>query len=129
MGKVFIQELDGDMDIKEKINNRWICNSILLECIKLKNYLYGKHLRFIQSLWALGFINNEDKFYEEPYDTIKNNISKIIDLVNDSNISTISEKIIKNNIIYYLNSIKINLILNEEEIYVLNNNNGQTVDK
>lgn len=68
------------MDIKMKIEKRGICNALLMYIVSLHLKMYGDHLRFIQSLWGLGIIDGlgeedqvkiVDRFYEEPYDTLK----------------------------------------------------------
>lgn len=50
--------------------NRFVNNMCILT--ELTEYL-GKHsdLRFIQALWNLGIVNNEDRFYEESHVTLK----------------------------------------------------------
>lgn len=78
-------------------NNRRDCNFLIQNIIKLYLEIYPE-LRYIQALWGLGIINRvedfftgipdeeseiEDRFYEEPYDTIVRMLPKIIKLVNE----------------------------------------------
>ena len=44
-----------------------------LGCLKLLTSYLTRHseLRFIQALWALGVVDREDRFYEEPSVTLK----------------------------------------------------------
>lgn len=121
MEKIFIQEQVGDMVSNEwKIEHRYECNYILLLCLKLYNYQYGFFLRFGQMLYNMNFININ--YNEEPYDTIKNNLPKILNLLNTFD-GNLSEQIIKNSIVHWLSYIGIKII-KEEEKYVLSNNNN-----
>lgn len=67
------------MDIKIKIEKRGLCNSLLTYIVTLYIRRHPE-LRFIQALWSLGIIDGigeedtvvlVDRFYEEPYDTLK----------------------------------------------------------
>lgn len=111
MEKIFTHEQVGDTDIKNwKINDREFCNMILLDCIKLHYVLYGPNLRFIQMLWSYGIVDEEDRFYEEPYDTIKRILPKLRVKLNDSKIEfKLSAQILKNNIIRNLKNINIDV--------------------
>lgn len=42
------------------------------ECLRELTEFLKNHpeMRFIQALWALGIVNNEDRFYEEPEVTL-----------------------------------------------------------
>lgn len=57
------------MTVKEKISRRKDDNAFIREVIKLHQAIFPD-LRYIQSLWALKIIDNNDRFNEEPYDTI-----------------------------------------------------------
>lgn len=90
-----------------KIQNRQICNNILMNCVNLQYKLTKDHLRFIQMLWSLNIETGCDRFYEEPYDTIKRILPKIKECI--SKVNTIEEKILKHNIIRNLKKININV--------------------
>lgn len=57
------------MDYQEKIQLRERCNAVLTNYIALYMLMHPE-LRYIQLLWATKIVDNEDRFYEEPYDTI-----------------------------------------------------------
>lgn len=68
--------LYGLWEIEMNVKNRFYYNlKILEELIRLINK--EPELRFIQALWALNLITRdkdmviEDKFYEEPWDTLE----------------------------------------------------------
>ena len=94
------------MTIKEKIELRPICNSILSSIIKLQ-YSQVPGLRFIQVLWILDIIDTEhnsgadnicDRFYEEPYDTIYRVmpfIKALLDEVNTPELQSIKSNIVE----------------------------------
>ena len=82
---------------KEKIELREKCNFLLDNIVNLNLSLYPE-LRYIQNLWILGIMDGRycsvsknkspqsiisDGFYEEPYDTIRRILPKIIDLINN----------------------------------------------
>lgn len=81
---------------KEKIALRENCNFLFDNVVNLNLSLYPE-LRYIQNLWALGIIDQGcgstvatrfeseviDRFSEEPYDTVKRILPKIIDLINN----------------------------------------------
>lgn len=115
MEKTFIPEQVGDMVTNDwKIKNREFCNIILLDFIKLYYVLNGSDLRFIQMIWASYIIDKEDRFYEEPYDTIKRILPNIVNKLRDSNINNrLPAKILRNNIIRNLKSIDINVFNND----------------
>ena len=80
------------MDTKIKISLRKKCNFLLNNVVNL-NLSLCPELRYIQNLWALGiidsyYVQNEmdyvlDRFSEEPYDTVKRILPKIVDLINN----------------------------------------------
>lgn len=51
-------------------NNRLLNNLKILSKV-LRLVLKCPDLRFIQILWALGIVDSEDRFYEEPNITLK----------------------------------------------------------
>ena len=52
------------------IEDRALLNKKCLE--KLSDFLEAHpKFRFIQALWALNIVDNEDRFYEEPYETLE----------------------------------------------------------
>ena len=77
---------------KEKIALREKCNFLLDNVVNLNLSLYPE-LRYIQNLWALGIVDKGqspalegrviDRFYEEPYDTVRRILPKIVDLINN----------------------------------------------
>lgn len=81
---------------KEKIELREKCNLLLDNVVNLNLSLYPE-LRYIQNLWVLGIIDQGcgstmatrfeseviDRFSEEPYDTVRRILPKIIDLINN----------------------------------------------
>ena len=74
------------MDRETKIKNREFYNSLLSYIISLQLKLHPD-LRFIQALWSLRIIDvsNDniiiDRFYEEPYDTLKRIKSKVSEVL------------------------------------------------
>lgn len=99
--------MDLDMDLKkmkpEQINQRYLCNSILCDCIYVLTNMY-KDLRFIQALWSLKLIdqefNNEtdlipkivDRFQEEPINTIKRirpEIERLLEKYTDNKVKSV----------------------------------------
>lgn len=58
-----------NMDYKEKIESRERCNATLVNYVALCMLMHPE-LRYIQLLWATKIVDSEDRFYEEPYDTI-----------------------------------------------------------
>lgn len=66
------------MDYQEKIQSRERCNAILSNYVALYMLMYPE-LRYIQLLWATKIVDDEDRFYEEPYDTIVRVLQTIIE--------------------------------------------------
>lgn len=91
-----------------EIKLREECNRIIRSVVTLHSSIYPE-LRYIQNLWALGIIDNIDRFYEEPYNTIVRILPKIINLVNEQfpEKPTISHKLERINIIYGLETLKL----------------------
>lgn len=98
------------MDTKVKISLRKECNFLLDNVINLNLSLHPE-LRYIQNLWSLKIIDREDRFYEEPYDTIIRILPKIIDIINNfPEKSKIGDRIKRSNIskgLEKLNLVKI----------------------
>lgn len=118
MENKFTQEQGGGMVSSEwKIKHRYECNYILFLCLKLYNYQYGAYLRFNQMLQNLEFIDERDRYSEESYDTIINNLSNILRLLNEPS-EELSESITKNAIIHWLSFIEINIEQNKLGTYV-----------
>ena len=55
---------------KEYDRQRYENNKQILEILK-NNIEENKNLRFVQILWMLNIVDNTDRFYEEPWVTIK----------------------------------------------------------
>lgn len=87
----------------EQINQRFLCNSILCDCIYVLTNMY-KDLRFIQALWSLKLIDQKfidekdlipeivDRFQEEPIDTIKRikpEIERLLEKCTDNKVKSI----------------------------------------
>lgn len=84
------------MDTKIKIGLREKCNFLLDNVVNLHLSLYPE-LRYIQNLWTLGIIDQGcgstmatrfeleviDRFSEEPYNTVRRILPKIVDLINN----------------------------------------------
>lgn len=68
-------------EIKQKIALRDKANSVLSNVVALHGNMYPQ-LRYIQNLWATRIVDMEDRFSEEPYDTIKRILPRIMDLIN-----------------------------------------------
>ena len=66
------------MDYKDKIESRERCNATLANYVALY-MLTHPELRYIQLLWATKIVDSEDRFYEEPYDTIVRVLQTIIE--------------------------------------------------
>lgn len=66
------------MNYQEKIQSRERCNAILANYVALYMLMHPK-LRYIQLLWATKIVDNKDRFYEEPYDTIIRVLQTIIE--------------------------------------------------
>lgn len=66
------------MDYQEKIQSRERCNAVLTNYVALYMLMHPE-LRYIQLLWATKIVDNEDRFYEEPYDTIVRVLQTIIE--------------------------------------------------
>lgn len=66
------------MNHDEKINSRGRCNAALSNYVALY-MLMRPELRYIQLLWATKIVDQEDRFYEEPYDTIVRVLQTIIE--------------------------------------------------
>lgn len=80
--------------------NRIKYNSILKQIVDLNQIVYPE-LRYIQALWALGIVDNSDRFYEEPWDTIHRIYPKIINLldyIDKLEKKSIHIKILENNL-------------------------------
>lgn len=86
------------MDIKTKIQLRPKCDSILDNVVRLSAHLYPE-LRYIQNLWATNIIDREDRFSEEPYDTIVRILPRIADLINVEFKEDLHNKICRMNIL------------------------------
>lgn len=67
-----------NMDYQEKIQSRERCNATLANYVALYMLMHPE-LRYIQLLWATKIVDNEDRFYEEPYDTIVRVLQTIIE--------------------------------------------------
>lgn len=101
---------------KEKVELRKRCNSLLDNVVNLNISLYPE-LRYIQNLWALGIVDKGqspalegrviDRFYEEPYDTVRRILPKIVDLINNKfpEKSKITDRIKRANIFIYLEEL------------------------
>lgn len=85
------------MDIKTKIQLRPKCNSILDNVVKLSARMYPE-LRYIQNLWATHIVDREDRFSEEPYDTVIRILPRIVDLINVEFKEDLHNKIYRMNI-------------------------------
>lgn len=94
--------------------NRDSANNCLLNVIQLYLKIYPK-VRFIQALWTLSIIDSDkiniledskiiDRFYEEPYETIKRIRPRIETLIESEfpESSTLSMRLLRNNIKRYL---------------------------
>ena len=66
------------MDYQEKIQSRERCNTTIANYVALYMLMHPE-LRYIQLLWATKIVDNEDRFYEEPYDTIVRVLQTIIE--------------------------------------------------
>ena len=66
------------MDYQEKIQSRERCNATLANYVALYMLMHPE-LRYIQLLWATKIVDNEDRFYEEPYDAIVRVLQTIIE--------------------------------------------------
>ena len=55
---------------KEYDRQRYENNKQILEILK-NSIEENKNLRFVQILWMLNIVDNTDRFYEEPTDTLK----------------------------------------------------------
>lgn len=66
------------MDYQDKIKSRERCNAIVSNYIALC-MLTKPQLRYIQLLWATKVVDQEDRFYEEPYDTIVRVLPTIVE--------------------------------------------------
>lgn len=66
------------MDYNEKIESRERCNAILANYIALYMLMHPE-LRYLQLLWATKIADSEDRFYEEPYDTIVRVLQTIVE--------------------------------------------------
>ena len=64
--------------MNHKIELRGRCNAVLSNYIALY-MLLRPELRYIQLLWATKIVDQEDRFYEEPYDTIVRVLQTIIE--------------------------------------------------
>lgn len=94
------------MDYKEKIKLRDTANSVLSNVVALNGSIYPQ-LRYIQNLWATNIIDHEDRFSEEPYDTIKRVLPKIINLVNIDFKDNIVNKLYRANIFKGLEALNL----------------------
>lgn len=104
------------MDTKIKMSLREKCNCLLDNVVNLNISLYPE-LRYIQNLWALGVIDAYprsvdpfkpiDRFFEEPYDTVRRILPKIVDLINNKfpEKSKITDRIKRANIFIYLEEL------------------------
>lgn len=107
---------DMQKTYKEKIALREKCNFLLANVVNLHLSLCPE-LRYIQNLWALGIVDKEqspalegrviDRFYEEPYDTVRRILPKIVDLINNKfpEKSKITDRIKRANIFTYLEEL------------------------
>lgn len=80
--------------LKEKISLREECNNVLNEIVTFHSMLFPD-LRYIQNLWALGIVDDNDGFYEESHDTIVRILPRIKNLINaflPNHMSTESEE-------------------------------------
>lgn len=68
------------MSSDDKIRVRRECNSIIRNSISLLLEI-NRDLNYLQALYLLDFIRNQDQFHEEPYDTVKNSLVYIKDLL------------------------------------------------
>lgn len=84
-------------EIKQKIALREEANMILSNVAALNGTMYPQ-LRFIQNLWATRIIDNKDRFSEEPYDTVRRILPRILDLINVEFKSDVINKIYRANI-------------------------------
>ena len=66
------------MDYQEIIQSRERCNATIANYVALYMLMHPE-LRYIQLLWATKIVDNEDRFYEEPYDTIVRVLQTIIE--------------------------------------------------
>lgn len=66
------------MDYQEKIQSRERCNATLANYVALFMLMHPE-LRYIQLLWTTKIVDNEDRFYEESYDTIVRVLQTIIE--------------------------------------------------
>lgn len=64
------------MNYQEKIQSGERCNTVLANYVAL--YMLT-HLELRYILWATKIVNNEDRFYEEPYNTIVRILQTILE--------------------------------------------------
>lgn len=96
-----------DTKIKHKIELRPKCNFILMNVMQLALHTY-KDLRFLQLFYSMNIIDEDDRFFEEPYDTIVRILPTITDLLDiNSDISSDINKAIKYNITLGLSELKL----------------------
>lgn len=101
------------MTIEEKIKRRKKDNLFLENLVRLYQEIYPE-LRYIQSLWALGIIDKEnkviDRFYEEPYDTIVRilpTIQTLLLVIDSMDKKNTAIKFKVSNIYHYLNELNL----------------------
>lgn len=65
-----------------------------------------KDIRFLQLFYSMNIIDEDDRFFEEPYDTIIRILPTIIDMLDTSSDSSI-DKAIKQNITLGVSELKL----------------------
>ncbi len=96
------------LSIRSKISLRNRCNFLLDNIVNLHLSLFPD-LRYIQNLWALGIIDDRDKFNEEPYDTVVRILPRVVKLINEDfpEKSRISDRIKRANIFTVLKELEL----------------------
>ena len=94
-----------DSEIKHKIELRSKCNFILMNVVQLALHTY-KDIRFLQLFYSMNIIDEDDRFFEEPYDTIIRILPTIMDMLDTSSDSSINEAI-KQNITLGVSELKL----------------------
>lgn len=113
--------------MKTKILLRNTSNSVLDNIVSLHSRAHPQ-LRYIQNLWALNIIDNEDRFYEEPYDTLRRILPKVVDLINNTCFEKvgITGKLYRSNILKGLEDLKLAKRTEDYKLELIKDSYGNT---